>query len=103
MSVEKQLGEISGFLKGMNKNIDDKFESQEKKLDNFRVDIKEVFGEIKKNTVIATANKTSIEGINKDLDDNIRPAIQSAQNKGMATGGTGIVGVVGLFIKSLFD
>ena len=89
--IERTLGEILATQKATNKSID-----------NYRKDIKEVFGEIKTNSVTIGENKTSIKSIKEDLDDNIRPAIQTAQNKGMATGGIGIITGIGAIFKDLF-
>ena len=103
MSVESKLGEVIGLIQGTNQRLD----TQKESLEQLRGSVGKTFDKIEDLKEKAfegiTENRTHIEGINKDLDDNLRPAIKAAQNKGIATGGTGIVGVVGLFIKGLFD
>ena len=114
MSVESKLGEVIGLIQGTNQRLDTQKDSIEQvrasvgktfdKIEELKEKTFEKIDELSEKAVIGiTEAKGGVAAINKDLDDNIRPAIKAAQNKGMATGGTGIVGVVGLFIKSLFD
>ena len=86
---------------GLLGRIDAKLDAAHEKDTNFRQDIKGIFEEIKENSIGIRDNKTSIEGVTKDIDDNIRPAIKAAQNKGIVTGGAGSLTGIAAFLKSL--
>ncbi len=110
MSVESKLGEVIGLIQGTNQRLD----TQANSIEQIRGSVGKTFDKIeelkdKMSDKIddvnekATQNRTNIDAVNKDLDDNIRPAIKSAQNKGVATGGVGIIAGIGSFIKSLME
>ncbi len=106
MSVEKQLGEISGLLKGMDKSLNQRLDTQGNSIEQIRGSVGKTFDKIEELKEKAlggvTENETNIKAINKDLNDNIRPAIKAAQNKGVATGGVGILTGIGALLKDLF-
>ena len=114
MSVESKLGEVIGLIQGTNQRLDTQKDSIEQvrasvgktfdKIEELKEKTFEKIDELSEKAVIGiTEAKGGVAAINKDLDDNIRPAIKSAQNKGMGVGGVGIMTGVASFFKGLFE
>ena len=114
MSVESKLGEVIGLIQGTNQRLDTQSNSIEQirgsvgktfdKIEDLSKETSKQIKELSDKTVEGiTEAKEGVKAINKDLDDNIRPAIKSAQNKGMGVGGVGIMTGAASFFKGLFE
>ena len=114
MSVESKLCEVIGLIQGTNSRLDTQAGSIEQlrgsvgktfdKIEELGKETNKQIKELSDKTVEGiTEAKEGVKAINKDLDDNIRPAIKSAQNKGMGVGGVGIMTGVASFFKGLFE